>query len=90
MSDLLYRGEPTGLPGMGSSISGASKDVISMVVPSIDNLVPLIELNGALSVSTPRYPSVGRVSSKESLEYGLALVEWLVEYPDGKECDLDP
>jgi hypothetical protein len=54
MTDLLYRGDPIGVPGGGSSMSGASKDVMSMVVPRMDKVVPLMELRGALSDEIPK------------------------------------
>lgn len=62
-TDLLYRGVRILASAGGSSISGASNEVVSMVVPMIVSFVPRIELNGRLSQPTPRLESSGRDSS---------------------------
>src|SRR3569833_1520948 len=58
-SDLLYNTPLLSLPGGLLSMSGTSKCVMSIVVPSTDSWVPFMELNGALSEKTPRWPSTG-------------------------------
>lgn len=52
-TDLLYKGARFCALAGGSSMSGASKDAVSIVVPKMVNRVPPMELSGELSPPTP-------------------------------------
>lgn len=60
-TDLLYRGMEGSTSGGGSSTSGASNDVVSIVVPRRVSVVPFSELSGASSPTTPQCDSSGLV-----------------------------
>ena len=67
-SDLLKRPGSPGTPGGSFSMSGASKAMMSMVVPSTDSWVPFTRARGAQSAKTPRWLSTGRDSSTAARE----------------------
>lgn len=53
----MYTGVELDVPARGPSRSGASNEVMSIVVPRIDNLVPVILLKSQLSF-TPNWVPV--------------------------------